>query len=597
MSMVTELCTGSHLHSSTPYPEARARKIIAQILDAVRYMHKRGLCHNNLTTENSTYITINLSSSLSFLSCAHRSSLFCFSVMFQDDSPDAKIKITYAGVSSPHPSESEFGTSHEWGKQGKDVYSVGMIAYKLLSGGKEPPTDTDKQLVLPGSNLFLGRCWNHIIISLNAKKFIENCLQPESSRPFTVAQAIHHPWITRESAYSKVGSRPTLQEATYPAEISMTTTNSAGDSSVGPIRLLINHEPHGIKSVVPMTVSLSTEKYKLEIMSQKEIHGSDWMAPASLLNETPEGTCQPVNGMSQCNKNAIPTTAKEHCKTTSLALTDLVDTSFLSETEGLYWAAGNPLVMDESDGKSLPHDELCENVTEQFPIDKEFLSKCAGPEELCEDVTKPTLCSEEFLPQEAELGELSVAVAESHFMDAPNKTYVGVSCKTFDCTTDLILTSSPEHSEFPTPHHFSTPSEFLDLHDVFHQIEKDDNGDVTVENLKASLRTKCTEDEVNSWFQGGMFDDSKSLEYTEFLSEAIRSRRTIELRRVKEAFDKLDKGRQGFVTVGNLRAVLGVNNSENIEMLIKAADKKREGKITHANFEKVVRHWLEGKDF
>ena len=53
--MVTELCTGSHLHSSTPYPEARARKIVAQILDAVKYMHERGLYHNNLTTENSAY--------------------------------------------------------------------------------------------------------------------------------------------------------------------------------------------------------------------------------------------------------------------------------------------------------------------------------------------------------------------------------------------------------------------------------------------------------------------------------------------------------------------------------------------------------------
>lgn len=52
--MVSDLCTGSHLHSSTPYPEAQARKIVAQILDALSYMHQRGVYRNNFTTENST---------------------------------------------------------------------------------------------------------------------------------------------------------------------------------------------------------------------------------------------------------------------------------------------------------------------------------------------------------------------------------------------------------------------------------------------------------------------------------------------------------------------------------------------------------------
>jgi serine/threonine protein kinase len=53
ISTVTELCTGSHLHSNVPYPEPRAKKIIHQILDALHYMHQRGLFHNSLTTENS----------------------------------------------------------------------------------------------------------------------------------------------------------------------------------------------------------------------------------------------------------------------------------------------------------------------------------------------------------------------------------------------------------------------------------------------------------------------------------------------------------------------------------------------------------------
>jgi serine/threonine protein kinase len=57
ISTITELCTGSHLQSNVPYPEPRAKKIIAQILDALQYMHQCGLFHNSLTTENSKLFT------------------------------------------------------------------------------------------------------------------------------------------------------------------------------------------------------------------------------------------------------------------------------------------------------------------------------------------------------------------------------------------------------------------------------------------------------------------------------------------------------------------------------------------------------------
>lgn len=53
IATVTELCTGSHLHSTVPYPETRAKRVVSQVLDALHYMHQRGLFHNSLATENS----------------------------------------------------------------------------------------------------------------------------------------------------------------------------------------------------------------------------------------------------------------------------------------------------------------------------------------------------------------------------------------------------------------------------------------------------------------------------------------------------------------------------------------------------------------
>jgi Ca2+-binding EF-hand superfamily protein len=142
----------------------------------------------------------------------------------------------------------------------------------------------------------------------------------------------------------------------------------------------------------------------------------------------------------------------------------------------------------------------------------------------------------------------------------------------------------------------ATPAEFLDLQEMFQQAETEKGNEMTVEDLKARFRTKYTEEEVNSWFQSGRFDDASNLQYTEFLATVIKNRRTIEVRRIREAFRAIDKGKRGFVTVGNLRAVLGSNNNENIEMLIKAADSKRDGRITYINFADVVKQWA-GEDF
>jgi len=43
--------------------------------------------------------------------------------------------------------------------------------------------------------------------------------------------------------------------------------------------------------------------------------------------------------------------------------------------------------------------------------------------------------------------------------------------------------------------------------------------------------------------------------------------------------------------VGNLRAVLGSDNSEYIEKMMKEADVKRDGRITYDKFKEVLERW------
>jgi Ca2+-binding EF-hand superfamily protein len=142
------------------------------------------------------------------------------------------------------------------------------------------------------------------------------------------------------------------------------------------------------------------------------------------------------------------------------------------------------------------------------------------------------------------------------------------------------------------------PDEFKALREAFDDL-KSAHTDVTAKDLKAILRQrkKYTEEEVETWFdRANLVEDSRKVKFTELLTEAIHSRRRIERARVNEAFQFIDKDRQGFVTVGNLRAILGTKNSDYIEILIKEADQKRDGRIRYGAFQEVLNRWNEREE-
>lgn len=43
-----ELCSGGDLNSRVPYTEQQAKVSVAKLLEAVNYLHKRGIVHRDL---------------------------------------------------------------------------------------------------------------------------------------------------------------------------------------------------------------------------------------------------------------------------------------------------------------------------------------------------------------------------------------------------------------------------------------------------------------------------------------------------------------------------------------------------------------------
>ena len=492
------------------------------------------------------------------------------------------IKITYAGVANL-PSQSNSSNSHrfaipEWNPSGKDIYSVGMIAYKLLSGGKEPPTDMDTQRVVPGTNLFLGRRWKLISISKNAKNFIERCLHSWDMKPqFTVEDAIQHIWMTQELVHRSDTSRPT--DTTQ--ELVVVKWNDVSNS-------LTASEPavfHSTNENVPV-VSLTAEQYTRDVT-----------AKASNNDDTP-----PLkDSSSDHDEDSIPVFVND-------APDERINTDTMDEgvTVEVTVRSG---VMDEP----VEH-TVQENIVLTVP------QECIEDEKTVDDIAKTVdvIEAKDLKPVKEDTEDMitdnTAESTTSNSMEelTPNND---VPDNTAESTTPNAMEEStpnkaaPDNTaESPTPTAFDdstpldpsethTPDEYVELRDAFQEVttgtKGSDHSPVTMEAFKERLRTRYTEEEVNSWFTGNeKYEDPKSLDYKVFLRKVIQNRKSIEIQRVDTAFKKIDKGKHGYVTVGNLRAVLGKDNNDHIEQLIKAADTNRDGKISYEHFERVVQNYL-----
>merc|ERR1712098_967190 len=82
----------------------------------------------------------------------------------------------------------------------------------------------------------------------------------------------------------------------------------------------------------------------------------------------------------------------------------------------------------------------------------------------------------------------------------------------------------------------------------------------------------------------------QEIHYSEFLAAAMQSRLLQREGAMEEAFQRFDCDNSGFITVENLREVLGDEyNGEQVEDIIKAADFKKNGVIEYDEFVQASR--------
>ena len=186
-----------HIEKKEMYSEKEAAKIILQVMSAVDYCHKNGICHRDLKPENLLYLK-------------------------KGEEKDNPLKVIDFGLSQTLNTKkilsSKVGTAYYVSPEilaGKynekcDIWSTGVILYVLLSG--EPPFNGPSDGVIYSKIkkmkfTFPKERWDSI--SNEAKDLLSHMIAPESER-YTASEVLAHPWfkIVKEKKLEKLNFSP-----------------------------------------------------------------------------------------------------------------------------------------------------------------------------------------------------------------------------------------------------------------------------------------------------------------------------------------------------------------------------------------------------
>lgn len=210
--IVLELCEGGELYDRIQqkqfYPEGEARTVTRNLLEAVAYIHSKGIMHRDLKPEN-----ILLASKVSNTDI--KISDFGLAKISKDY--PRRLPRSHSICGSDFYLAPEVIKQEEYGRE-IDVWSLGVVCYVILSGSLPFFHNVLHKLyrqIVERDLSFPEQAWKSV--SKGAQDFILRLLQVRPGDRLAAEQGLNHPWLRSahsdtasfKSNYSDTYSRPT----------------------------------------------------------------------------------------------------------------------------------------------------------------------------------------------------------------------------------------------------------------------------------------------------------------------------------------------------------------------------------------------------
>ena len=135
----------------------------------------------------------------------------------------------------------------------------------------------------------------------------------------------------------------------------------------------------------------------------------------------------------------------------------------------------------------------------------------------------------------------------------------------------------------------TTDKEIKEEMKTFRELDKNNDGYITVHELKSALKDKMNQEEIKEILSGVDTDKNGAINYTEFIAATLNKILSNDRTRIEKAFKVLDKNGDGTINEKDLREVLSGNNlqffdSKIVNEIIKECDINKDGSVTFEEF-------------
>lgn len=130
------------------------------------------------------------------------------------------------------------------------------------------------------------------------------------------------------------------------------------------------------------------------------------------------------------------------------------------------------------------------------------------------------------------------------------------------------------------------------VREYFIMMDKSQKGTITLSELKQVMVDKFNipDQETQQIFNALDSNNDEEIHYSDFLAAMVQTRIAVHDDLLKMAFKKFDTDNSGYITVQNMREVLGeTHDGEQIEDLMREADFSKDGRISYAEFVSYIR--------